>query len=389
MPVTIQVAGHPANAIKASQYQDPSAEELLRLSCPAQYSKKLPGEKVFSSFDAKSNPDVVAADNGFLDTVLRAYDSHHHLRIRPEDIWFTILVQLNSYINAHAEEMRDFFVSHKGQKVLLIDREHIMGKDGEPDFGKFAFMMTSLLDQNIKDKNLKNWVLPNFTTTTKADQAIASVIMMSTLQAYFEYYNPITCGIPSVTLLGEQEDWEKLEERIEKLSTFGKQPAEWQTLLKPVLSRFVKTFDNPKSEELRDFWQKICHKEVDGCTGEVSTSGWINAFFYWNEKGNPFRSQYNPNTWHLKLDDVQYHEMDLDKYPSGQVSVPVTLAEGMAKMVAGSCGMQATGLANGENESDQNTLQPVSGWWLFQVKEDNASEIPVERTQLRSYGKVW
>ncbi|KAH6684720.1 hypothetical protein B0J14DRAFT_442695, partial [Halenospora varia] len=343
MPVTIQVADHPANAITASRYPDPTAEELLQLSCPAQYSKKLPGTKVFSSFDTESNPNIVAADNGFLDTVLRAYDSHHHLRIRPEDIWFTILVQLNCYINAHAEEMRDFFVSHKEKKRLSIYREAIVGKDGEPDFGKFAFMMTSLLDQNIKDKSLKNWVLPNFTTTTKADQAVASVIMMSTLQAYFDYYNPITCGIPSVTLLGEQEDWEKLEARIEKLSTFGKQPAEWQTLLKPVLSRFVKTFDDPESEELRDFWQKICHKEVYGCDGEVTTSGWINAFFYWNEEGRPFRSEYNLHIWDLKLDDVQYHEMDLDKYPSGQVSVPVNLAEdGMAKMVAGSCGMQVS-----------------------------------------------
>ncbi|KAI1785227.1 hypothetical protein LXA43DRAFT_151204 [Ganoderma leucocontextum] len=34
------------------------------------------------------------------------YRSHHHLRIRPDDVWLAILVQLNFYINAHAEELR-------------------------------------------------------------------------------------------------------------------------------------------------------------------------------------------------------------------------------------------------------------------------------------------
>jgi hypothetical protein len=63
--------------------------------------------------------------------------------------------------------------------------------------------------------------------------------MMSTLQKYFTYAACETCGLPSVTLLGEKSDWEKILGRIERLPKFGDEPAEWYTLLKPVLTRFV------------------------------------------------------------------------------------------------------------------------------------------------------
>jgi hypothetical protein len=56
------------------------------------------------------------ASNDFVNTVLKAYNQHYHLVIRPEDVWFSILVQLNVYINAHAEELRSMFVAHSGQK---------------------------------------------------------------------------------------------------------------------------------------------------------------------------------------------------------------------------------------------------------------------------------
>lgn len=42
----------------------------------------------------------------FLSSAVKAYSYHHHLVLRPEDVWFSILVQLNVYINEHAEELR-------------------------------------------------------------------------------------------------------------------------------------------------------------------------------------------------------------------------------------------------------------------------------------------
>ena len=117
---------------------------------------------------------------------------------------------------------------------------------------------------NIKDASLREWILPQFSTTTKVDQAVASIMMMATLQKFFSYGCGVCCGLPSVTLLGEKEDWERLAGKAERLKTFGEEAGTWYGLLKPVLERFVKSFDEPEAEETKDFWQKIAHRSGGG-----------------------------------------------------------------------------------------------------------------------------
>jgi len=66
-----------------------------------------------------------------------------------------VLSQLNFYINAHAEELRDYFVSHKGKKELEI---RDVGTIGSYDFGVFARRMTALIQENVKDPDFRDWV---------------------------------------------------------------------------------------------------------------------------------------------------------------------------------------------------------------------------------------
>jgi hypothetical protein len=111
---------------------------------------------------------------------------------------------------------------------------------------------------------LREWFLPAFTTTTKSDQATASIIMMSAMQKYFSYGCSIACGLPSVTLLGTKSDWQKMLSRLERLKTFGEESALWYRLLKPVFTKFVETFDDPESVQIKDFWQRIAHYSGGG-----------------------------------------------------------------------------------------------------------------------------
>lgn len=203
---------------------------------------------------------------GFVAGAIDAYNQHYNLIIRPDDVWFSILTQLKAYINANAETLRHLFVDYEGQKNLDIeDLSDIKGSAMfGVDWGKFSFKMSKIIADNIKDPSLREWILPSFTTTTKCDQAVASILMMSAMQKYFSYSCSLTCGLPSVTLLGEKQDWEKLEQKLERLPTFGEETAEWYTLLKPVVSRFVRSFDEPGSEDTLDFWQKIAHYYNNG-----------------------------------------------------------------------------------------------------------------------------
>jgi hypothetical protein len=77
--------------------------------------------------------------------------------------------------------------------------------------------MTRLIEENIKDPSLREWILPSFTTTTKVDQTVAAILMMATLQKYFTFGCGTCCGLPSVTLLGQQSDWESWHPKLNVL----------------------------------------------------------------------------------------------------------------------------------------------------------------------------
>jgi hypothetical protein len=49
---------------------------------------------------------LIPRKNGFVDTVITAYNAHHALVIRPDDVWLAILSQFNLYVNSHPELLR-------------------------------------------------------------------------------------------------------------------------------------------------------------------------------------------------------------------------------------------------------------------------------------------
>jgi hypothetical protein len=359
MPVTTHPAPHGANVFTQGTRFVKTARELLPRSEDNLVKNNNIIQTTFKEFHENK---IVTQNNGFVDGAVQAYNQHHHLVLRPEDVWFSILTQFNFYVNANSEQLRSLFVAHDGQKHLVIsDLQDIRSKDPNAvfgvDWGKFSYKMTKMIADNIKDPSFREWILPTFTTTTKDDQAIASIIMMATLKKFFSYGCSIECGIPSVTLLGEKSDWEQVLARVERLSTFGKEPTQWLGLLRPVLQRFVANFDDPNSEEVKDFWQKIVHYSGGG-SGPTYLSGWITAFCFWSDDGKPFYDlkRNNPpehqdsmptmgdNTPVLQLDGARYHRIETSDVPSGWASVPVELNDNGAitetVMVAGSLGFK-------------------------------------------------
>ncbi len=317
-------------------------------------------------------------------------------------------------MNAHAEELRSKFVAHEGQEALKVELGDLS------DFGLFAELMGALLEKKVVDPELREWILPAFSTTTRDDNVVASVLMMGTLQKYFSYTFSACCGLPSVTLLGTEGDWENILLRLEKLKAYGEEPTTWCNLLKPVLARFVQSFQSPDSEEVLDFWQRIVHKYNMG-SGRTYLSGWITAFCFWEEDGKLlYRDPGPPTRWNeerdynfrrndktsfekdfpvekdfrgekdrqkewnglqnprLMLDGVAYHKVDIKDVPPGYGSVPVHVDDNGNEfdttMIAGSVGIKGTSsgrpLQNGQPGLD--TIQPVSGWFIFDLLEKSA-----------------
>ncbi|PVF95608.1 hypothetical protein CPB86DRAFT_566768 [Serendipita vermifera] len=176
-PITFKVAAHDANEFN---WYGPKGEvdafrALTQIWRPTGcYVREL----LQSSFRPTSS--FSSNDGGFANTVLLAYNRHHHLIIRPDDIWIAILAQLNLYVNANAEDLRSKFVAHEGKKKLEVRRT---GSRYSVDFGGVAEEFGTLLKANILDPSLHEWIIPNYTTTNLHDRVICSVMMMSTLKA--------------------------------------------------------------------------------------------------------------------------------------------------------------------------------------------------------------
>jgi len=237
--------------------------------------------------------------------------------------------------------------------------------------------MGKLIEENILDPTIREWIIPNFSTTKIEDEITASMIMMSTFQAYFDYTAYIDCGLPSVTLEGEKTDWAKLEMKLEKLKDFGDENLDmWYGLMKPVLARFVKSFEAADSQEVKDFWAKVVHYQRNG-SGPDYVSGWLTAFTYFSTEGKVLydsRVTSNPEDFNwsgrpleiLKLDDALYSRIAISDIPAGNCQVPVKIDDNgeiiESKIAVGMVGMKAVD----KHEKCADTLRPVSGWWIFE-----------------------
>jgi hypothetical protein len=390
MPVSFNVIGHPARGF--SEPRVATVEKLFEAACPRQYRRSL--NIIQSSFDKSQfrESHISASENGFVWAAYHAYSRHHHLCIRPEDVWFAILTQISFFINAHAEDLRHFFVEHQGQKPLCVFID-----DFSPDFREMATQMAGIIAKNVKDPGMRDWVMPDFSTTTPDDSIVGAILFMGAMQKYFAYEAVTDCGLPSVTLLGERADWAKIYKRLDKLELLGVEPALFAKLLRPVLRRMIMSFDAPGSPEVIHFWNTLIHRTALS-SGTDYLTGWLTAFCFWDEKGVAKRQEQK-----VLMDDVAYLFVEVDQVPAGFASVPVSVIGGNhsseATMVAGSVGILATPsqtLHSPDTSTDDLTkpdamqsatpssckIEALSGWWMY--KNETLATIAAREAQ-----KTW
>ncbi|KAJ6450378.1 hypothetical protein C8R45DRAFT_916894 [Mycena sanguinolenta] len=407
MPVTFSAAPHDANPVSlqhlpAGGY---TPAEILAQACPKQhtaaktllrygFSGVSEGTGGGRDFTARF-PNLVPNRNGFVNTVIQAYNHHHALVIRPDDVWLAILCQFNFFVNVNAELLRASFVAREGQRELTIVEE---GTRESVDFADMSRQMVCLLEKNVVDTTLREWAMPNFTTTSEHDKTVGAVLMMATLKQYFTHvFERSFCGIPRVTLEGEKADWANILGRLEKLKEYGIETTAWYHLLGPVISRFVAAFDDPNSASNADFWNKVVHLQSLG-SGPDYYTGWINAFNVFGEKGDwlgcelkkkpvngkapdslsaeEFWLTYaGPTWWEYAqgkfIEDTPYHRLDTNRVPVGYTAVDIKLMDNGepfdGAMVAGMIGMQVSSSCDPALSSTgmNDVIRPASGWCMY------------------------
>ncbi|KAF9877125.1 hypothetical protein CkaCkLH20_05391 [Colletotrichum karsti] len=397
MPVTLQIVDHLATSWAVPKATTP--EELFARVCPENYPQS---ERIIQTSLTRRTlreTHTSPSENGFVWAACRAYSDHHHLTLRPEDIWFAILTQLSFHINGNSEKLRYFFVEHEGSKELeVVDA----GSMDYADFSVFAERMTHMIAKNVKDPGLRDWVMPSFSTTTTTDQVVASVLFMGAMQKYFSYNWTLDCGIPSVTLLGEVADYENILARLDRIEQLGDEPTQFAEMLRPILRYMILSFGAPANPQVVNFWNKIATRNLVG-SGMDYISGWITAFCYWSPQGiaKPrFRQD-------IVLDGVPYPSVDFDDIPTGMASVPVTVRdhgdEFKCTILAGSFGIQgfsrpeavrgssddSSSVDSHAESADLVNIRPLSGWLMYENKEKSDTDASESMETPENELKTW
>ena len=294
-------------------------------------------------------------EDNFFKCVVQAFADHRSLVLSPDMVWLLIGQGFSRYVNAHSEELRDKLVSHQGKMVLRVEKNNDVLDPSRGDWTQLLNDFSAMIAENTKGE-VADMMIADFSTTSMDERIASQITLMETVKTYFDYLNVvIACGIPTITLEGTPEDWQKVREKARGLSKYGLE--KWANELDPILAEFVKASEGKPNQA---FWEnmvmkyrveKFKSKKVCGLYDINETThldGWFLKFFP-NENGY---------TWSdvLHTDDMP-SEMARGNFTQEYIDplTGATLATFPVQLWAGFVGVQV--------DAKTGALTPKIGWF--------------------------
>ena len=294
----------------------------------------------------------------FFQTIVRAYAEHRPLVLSPDMVWLLISQGFARYVNAHSEELRDQIVNHTEKMDLVVEtKKDLIHED--PDWEKLIASFAAQIDEYTKGDIAKT-MTADFTTTGVTERITSQVTLMETAKTYFDYIiHYVGCGIPSITLKGTPEDWQKVLEKTKQLEKYGM--SKWIKSLKPILTEFVNASQGTPNQA---FWQGMVKKEdPDKLVGDkvcdlrtpTILDGWMLKLFP-DENGKTLDQVLHTHEMPSErvYVDFRYQIIDPD---NGDVLVDTPM-----ELVAGYIGTEVDTLTH--------ALTPKMGWMVRQLESD-------------------
>lgn len=294
----------------------------------------------------------------FFQTIVRAYAEHRPLVLSPDMVWLLISQGFARYVNAHSEELRDQIVNHTEKMDLVVEtKKDLIHED--PDWEKLIAGFAAQIDEYTKGDIAKT-MTADFTTTGVTERITSQVTLMETVKTYFDYIiHYVGCGIPSITLKGTPEDWQKVLEKTKQLEKYGM--SKWIKSLKPILTEFVNASQGNPNQA---FWQGMVKKEdPDKLVGDkvcdlrtpTILDGWMLKLFP-DENGKTLDQVLHTHEMPSErvYVDFRYQIIDPD---NGDVLVDTPM-----ELVAGYIGTEVDTLTH--------ALTPKMGWMVRQLESD-------------------
>ncbi|MFF4241469.1 DUF4419 domain-containing protein [Actinomadura geliboluensis] len=321
------------------------------------------GDQFADAVVVGGDPSVrVLESNGvhpLLSAVGRAFAEHRPLVLSPDAVWLTIMQGLAQHVRLRSEELRPRLVGHLGRKRLTAVLDGPMPQDA--DSWQDAVESLSKILRSETD-NTDEFDC-DFSTSTDVERMAGRVVLLDAYSPYFAVWMICVCGIPSITLTGTVEDWQKIRDRVDTIATYDL--GTWCRSLAAIADQCVRT---AKGEVNTEFWRRI-YNPIDAYGGEVIT-GWV-ARLYPYLTGGGEATEPNP-LLELTIDEPRNATTDPSGFYRGpgirSDRVPATLSRvrvnvnDRAGRVNRAMALHA-GLTSVAQDRD-GALRPLGGWYL-------------------------
>lgn len=303
-------------------------------------------------------------DDNFFKCMVQAYADHRPLVLSPDMAWLIISQGFSRYVNAHTEEMRDLLVFHEGKMELVtISNNNILLPNG--DWKLLLNDFSACIAKNTKGE-LADLMTANFSTTGITERIASQVSLMDVVKKYFIYTRiSATCGIPSITLKGSPEDWQKVLDKVRCLKKYNLE--KWASDLEDILKEFVKA---SKGNHNTSFWQSIVKKRrIDqimagnGCLIDPKKITYLDGWFL----------KFFPNALGETPDSVVWnHDMPQEMV---RVSFRQVLTDPDSGVPLDTIPMQLwAGFVGVEEDAKTHALSPKIGW-LARIADEESDEV--------------
>lgn len=318
-------------------------------------------------------------EDNFYKCIVQAFADHRSLVLSPDMMWLLIGQGFSRYVNAHSEELRDKLVHHQGKMVLKVEKDNDVLNPAKGDWAQLLNDFSSMIADNTKG-DVADMMTADFSTTGMDERIASQITLMETVKTYFDFWNAVMgCGIPTITLEGTPEDWQKVREKARGLSKYGLE--RWANELDPILAEFVKASEGKPNQAfwenmvMKDRVKKFKSKKVCGGLYDINETthldGWFLKFF--------------PNEHGYTQDDILYTESMPTEMARGNFKQeyidPVTgasIAVIPVQLWAGFVGVQV--------DEKTGALTPKIGWFA-RIGDDEQEKLS-RLYQLERHGEL-
>jgi len=318
-----------------------------------QISKQFSEETIIGSADGKQF--VSFGTHSFLKGMQVAYAEHRPFVLSPDMIWLLICQGFSKHVEVNAEKLRYLFVDFDGKKELIIRNDNLLETDKtilKAEWEKSIDEMNGEVAKHI-GQDLINDLTADFSTTSLTEKIVSQITVLNAFQPYFNYTFMIgVCGIPQITLEGTVEDWQKVIDKSEKLTTY--ELDWWISELIPILEN-IKETANGKID--KQFWINMFKQHTPDEYGASDIiDGWIVRFFPYSKNGA------KTDLFSMPTDNFKY-------LPDQIVSVPFTYRKEYLTHVENKKLEFLAGFFGLEQNKQDLSLRPVIEWSVISKRK--------------------